>query len=149
MHQKICFLFGHRDSSEKILPTLISAVEQHITQYGVRVFIVGHYGNFDHLAAVAINHCKRTHPGITLLMLLPYHPAERPLQLHGFDGSYYPSGMETVPRRFAIVKANQYTVDHSDFIITYVHHIASNTIKLLEYAQRRGRDNLKITLLRD
>ena len=56
--------------------------------------------------------------------------------------------MERVPRRFAIVRANRYMVDHVDFLIAYVWHTASNARELLEYAQRRQeRGLLQITLL--
>ena len=32
---KTCFFIGHRETDERILPTLIQEVEQHITEYGV------------------------------------------------------------------------------------------------------------------
>ena len=78
-------------------------MEQHIVDFGVTEFLVGHYGNFNKLAAQAVIAAKARHPEITLLLLLPYHPAERPIQAPtGFDNTYYPPGMENVPRRFAI-----------------------------------------------
>ena len=48
---KSCFFIGHRETSEEICPALYAAVEQHILEYGVTEFIVGHYGGFDRLAA--------------------------------------------------------------------------------------------------
>ena len=51
MNGKSCFFIGHRETSEAIYPTLYAAVEQHILEYGVTEFIVGHYGVFDRLAA--------------------------------------------------------------------------------------------------
>lgn len=51
MARKSCFFIGHREASEKMYPELKAAVEQHITEYGVTEFIVGHYGGFDRLAA--------------------------------------------------------------------------------------------------
>ena len=38
---------------------LYAAVEQHIVEYGVTEFIVGHYGGFDRLAALAVKEAKR------------------------------------------------------------------------------------------
>lgn len=47
------------------------------------------------MAAKAVINAKITHPEISLFLLLPYHPAERPIDLPlGFDGSFYPPGME-------------------------------------------------------
>ena len=77
------------------------------------------------------------------MLILPYHPAERPLETpYGFDGTYYPEGLEQVPRKFAIVKANEIMVNTSDWLIAYVRHGASNSRKILEYAQHRG--NIRI-----
>ena len=46
------------------------------------------------------------------MLVLPYHPAECPIEKPpGYDGTYYPEGVEKTPRPFAIVKANQLMVD--------------------------------------
>ena len=60
----------------------------------------------------------------------------------GYDGTYYPDGIEKVPRQYAIVRSNKILVDTSDWLIAYVRHGASNSRKLLEYAQRRERKEL-------
>ena len=139
MIAKSCFFIGHREANEKIYADLRAAVEQHIVEFGVREFIVGHYGGFDRMAAKAVIDAKKTHPEVTLTLLLPYHPAERPVEApEGFDGTYYPPDMERVPRRVAIVRANRYIVDHVDFLIAYAWHPGSNARELVEYATGRG-----------
>lgn len=135
---KSCFFIGHRDAPEDIFPVLELVVEQHIIQLGVTEFIVGSYGRFDSLAAAAVRAAKKRYPQIVLLRLIPYHPAERPVVLpQGFDGTFYPPGMETVPHKLAIVRANRYMVDHTDCLIAYVWHTASNAAQLLAYAKKR------------
>lgn len=120
MGGKSCFFIGHREASEEIYPVLYAAVEQHIVEYGVTEFIVGHYGGFDRLAASAVKAAKRFYPKVRLTLLLPYHPAERPIPTpDGLDGTFYPPGMESVPRKIAIVRANRYVVDHVDYLIAY------------------------------
>ena len=139
MNRKSCFFIGHREADERLLPELMSVVERLIIEEQVSCFYVGGYGGFDRIAASAIKRSKQNHPEITLMLVLPYHPAERPVEIpHGFDGTYYPEGMEKVPRRFAIVKANEIMVNTSDWLIAYVRHGASNSRKILEYAQHRG-----------
>lgn len=64
MGGKSCFFIGHRETSEEVYPELYAAVEQHIVEYGVTEFIVGHYGGFDRLAAKAVIEAKKTHPGV-------------------------------------------------------------------------------------
>lgn len=52
---KTCFFIGHRDAPDSLLPFLITEVERQVTECHVREFVVGHYGNFDALAARAVN----------------------------------------------------------------------------------------------
>nr|WP_325256257.1 hypothetical protein [uncultured Oscillibacter sp.] len=140
MGGKSCFFIGHRETSEAIYPALYAVVEQHILEYGVTEFIVGHYGGFDRLAASAVKEAKRFYPEVKLILLLPYHPAERPISTpDGFDDTFYPSGMESVPRKIAIVRANRYVVDHVDYLIAFVWHPASSAKDLVEYAERHKR----------
>lgn len=134
----ICFFIGHREAGDELLPTLTEAVERHITEYGITSFMVGRYGNFDKLAARAVIGAKKRHPEVTLTLLLPYHPFDRPTPTpEGFDGTFYPPGMETVPKRVAIVRANRYMVENGSHLIAYAWHPASNARELVEYAQAR------------
>lgn len=136
---KSCFFIGHREADERLLPWLIRTIEKLVSQENVTCFYVGRYGGFDRIAASAVKQVKRRHPEIMLMLVLPYHPAERPVETpYGFDGTYYPEGMETVPRRFAIVQANKRMVENVDWLVAYVRHGASNSRKILEYAQRQG-----------
>lgn len=146
---KSCFFIGHRDISHTLFPQLCEEVERHIIEFGVTEFVVGNYGGFDHMAARAVIAAKECHPEIILSMLIPYHPAERPIEVPpGFDSTFYPPGMETVPRKLAIVRANRYMIDHVDYLIAYVWHPASNARNLLEYAQKRQRQHLiSVTIL--
>lgn len=138
-----CFFIGHRDTPEKILPLLTTTVERLIAKENVGYFYVGQYGGFDRMAALAVKQLKKKYPYIALYLLLPYHPAERPTPTPpGFDGTFYPEEMETVPRRYAIVRANKQMVGNSDWLIAYVCHPGSNARSILEYAQRRENKGL-------
>lgn len=149
MEGKSCFFIGHREASNKLLPILRQTVEKHISEYGVTEFIVGGYGGFDHLASKAVISLKQQYPQITLSLLIPYHPAERPIEsLPGFDNTYYPPGMEKVPRKLAIVRANRYMVDHVDYLIAYAWHPASNARDLVEYARKlETKGRISVTVL--
>lgn len=140
---KSCFFIGHRDAPETVLQQLIAAIERLIVEEDVGHFYVGQYGSFDRMAALSVKRLKQRYPFITLYLVLPYHPAERPISVpSGFDGSYYPEGMETVPRRYSIVKANKQMVSSTDWLIAYVCHPGSNARSILEYAQRRKNKGL-------
>lgn len=140
---KSCFFIGHREADERLLPMLSETIERLITEEKVSYFYVGGYGGFDRIASTAVKGAKKRHSSITLMLVLPYHPAERPVETpYSFDGTYYPEGLENVPRQYAIVRANHIMVDSTDWLIAYVRHGASNSRKLLEYAQRREKKGL-------
>lgn len=54
---------------------------------------------------------------------------------NGYDGTYYPEGLENTPRPFAIVKANRLLTDSCDWLICYVRHGVGNSGNLLKYAR--------------
>ena len=140
---KSCFFVGHRNAPESVLSSLTIALEKLIVEENVGYFYIGQYGSFDRMAALAVKQLKKKYPDITLHQVLPYHPAERPVQAPAdFDGTYYPEGMEAVPKRYAIVRANQQLVNNSDWLIAYVWHPGSNARNLLEYARRREKKGL-------
>ena len=143
MNGKSCFFVGHREANERLLPRLELEIDRLIQEDNVRYFYVGGYGGFDRIAAAAVKHSKQKYPDITLMLVLPYHPAERAVPTpDGFDGTYYPEGLENTPRRYAIVRTNQIMVDTGNWLVCYVQHGVSNSRNLLEYAQRREEKGL-------
>ena len=138
---KGCFFIGHREADERLLPRLELVIDRLIREDGVRYFYVGWYGGFDRVAVAAVRRMKQKYSDITLMLVLPYHPAERPTEApDGFDGTYHPEGLENTPKRYAIVRANRIMVDTCDWMVCYVRHGASNSRKLLEYARRREKN---------
>ena len=140
MNGKVCFFIGHRDTPDRVCPALEQAVEQLITQ-GVTDFYVGNHGSFDRMAARAVIAAKQLHPQVRLTMLLAYHPGERPVTLPpGFDGSLYPPGMESVPRRFAIPRANRWMVEHASRLIAIFDGSPGGTAHTVRLAENQGLD---------
>ena len=92
---KSCFFIGHRDADERLLPYLTETTERLITKRGVTRFYVGGYGNFDRLSGKAVITLKNRFHDIRLFLVIPYHPAERPVPTpRGYDGTYYPQGLQ-------------------------------------------------------
>lgn len=134
--QKSCFLFGHADTPQSVLPILEQAIEDEVVK-GISVFYVGYHGNFDRMAASALRTVKHRHAEILIILVLAYHPAERAVEIPlGFDGTYYPP-LEGIPRRYAIIRANQHMVKTADSVICYVAH-HGNSQTLLDLARRRS-----------
>lgn len=138
-----CFFIGHRETDASLLPKIKAAAERLIQQQQVSDFYVGMYGNFDRLSGEAVIQLKRDYPGVRLFLVIPYHPADRPIEAPpGYDGTFYPEGMEAVSRRYAIVKANRMMIDTCDWLVAYVTHTINNAHNLLEYAMRQQKKGL-------
>ena len=136
MKDKRCFFIGHRNAPESIYPNIVSTIEKLIVENGVKEFIVGNYGMFDSMVIRALQQTKIKYPDIVLLLLTPYHPSvKKVIKPEDFDDIYYPEGMELVPHRTAIVRANEKTIEKSGFLIAYLSYNTSNTIKIINYAK--------------
>lgn len=135
--EKLCFLFGHSIIPEGLQRLIEEAAWRHYRDHGIRQFYVGYHGRFDQTAITALRNLKGRCPDITLMLVTPYHPSAQKVFLpEGFDSTYYPEGMETVPPRFAIVRANRFMVQMADSVICYVQH-PGNSRALLEQARKR------------
>ena len=140
MEEKTCFFIGHRNAPETLRPLLYAAVERHITEYGVREFVVGHYGNFDAMALGAVRKAKERHPEVTLTLLLPYYPF--PGDTSGYDRTYYPEGMELIPKPYAIVRANEYMIRNSGYLICYDRGEIGKTRDFVALARKQEKKGL-------
>ena len=135
--EKLCFLFGHSIIPAALQEQIQEAAWRHYRDHGIRQFYVGYHGQFDQTAIAALRNLKGRCPDITLMLVTPYHPsAQRVFLPEGFDGFYYPEGMEAVPPRFAIVRANRLMIRAADSVICYVQH-GGNSRALLEQARKR------------
>ena len=111
---------------DMLLPSLIEG--------GVATFYLGGYGVFDSLAAAAVRRQKETYPHIEMILVLAY--LDREIDTSHYDGTTYPP-LEKVPRRYAIVKRNEWMVCESDVVISGVTHSWGGAAKTLEFAQKK------------
>ena len=140
---KSCFFIGHHDAKAEVYPALRAEVERHITQYGVTSFYVGHYGSFDDMAAHTVKEAKKRHPEVRLMLVLPYHPAIRPIEKpDGYDSTYYPWEEERIPKRLAIVKTNQRMVNDCQYLIAHAWNFLGGSGQIVEYARKREKRGL-------
>ena len=139
MKEKRCFFIGHRNAPESIYPNIVSTIEKLIVENGVREFVVGNYGMFDSMVIRALQQTKIKYPNIVLLLLTSYHPSvKKVIKPEGFDDIYYPEGMEFIPYKAAIVRANEMAISRCSYLIAYLKYSTSNTEKFVEYANHKG-----------
>lgn len=121
--------------ADKIKDFLIEKVKQ----YTNAKFYLGGYGGFDSLAFSILRKLKRDFQNIELIFISPYLDSSySKLQIANeiYDGTLYPP-LETVPKRFAILKRNEWMVDNCDLLIAYVKYSWGGARKTLDYAIRK------------
>ena len=138
-----CFFIGHRDAPKELLPAIRAAAERLIREE-VTDFYVGSRGSFDRLAASAVRALRESYPEIRLFLVLAYLPSARQVLPEGFTSSVFPEGLEKVPRRYAILRANRALVDRCEYLVAYAPHVTSNARKVAEYARRKGRRVIEV-----
>ena len=126
---------GHSDLTEeaRIKDWLYETTMLLISQ-GTHRFLLGGYGRFDSLAASVVWEQKSNHPWIESILVLPY--LNHKMDVSYYDHTIYPP-LESVPRRYAIIKRNEWMVDQSDTVVSYVIHSWGGAAKTLAYAKRR------------
>lgn len=133
---KTCTFFGHRDCPSDIRASLREAILSMIREHGVDTFYVGHQGAFDRMAAAVLESLTEEFPTIRYFVVLAYMPvgkAEEPSRQ-----TLFPEGQELVPRRFAIVRRNEWLLKRCDYVIAYVVHHCGNAHVYVEKAERKG-----------
>ena len=131
---KITFC-GHKDIHDRdAVERWLYDVCRYLIQQGAEEFYLGGYGGFDHLSAAVLRELKKTHLQIRLILVLPYLNSSMPTE--GYDETVYPP-LESVPKRFAISRRNEWMVQECDTIVAYVTHRWGGAAKTLEYARRK------------
>ncbi len=141
MKPKICCFAGHANicNQDKIKEKLKKEIINLIENYDVTEFYNGGKGDFDWLCAQCVDKLRKDYPFIKSYLILAYMPKEMDKNesaLALFDSTLYPS-IEKTPRRFAIVKRNEWMINNADFLIAYVEYSWVGAAKTLEYAQRK------------
>ena len=135
--EKNCCFFGHREVTHNIREKLTAIIERLITEEGVTEFYVGNQGQFDSTVYSVLKELKANYPHIRYTVVLAYMPDEYIKEVYGED-TLFPDGMETVPKKFAISKRNDWMIQQSGFVVCYVHKIMGGAAKFREKAEKRG-----------
>ncbi len=143
MSRKICCFAGHgkysidKDTEEK----LYEKCEDLILNEGVSEFWVGHYGSFDGTASATIRKLQKIYPEVQLCLVIPYVTKGiddyKELYYKDYNEILVADMPENTPKKFQIIKCNQYMVDNSDFLIAYVNFSFGGAVKTLEYALKK------------
>ena len=128
------FLFSDEEK-EKLKQILINE----ITKNPTCKFYLGGYGNFDGLCLRTLKELKNDFPEIELIFITPYldkNYSKLEFAKYHYDDVIFPP-LESVPRKFAILKRNEWMVEETDLVIAYVMYSWGGAVKTLEYAKRK------------
>ena len=132
-----CTFFGHRDCPSNIAHKLKEVLIDLIETKEVDVFYVGNNGAFDRIAAKILCELESAYSHISFFTVFAYLPNK------GCEKEYsktiFPEGIENVPRRFAILWRNNWMLDRSEYIVTYVTHAYGGAAQFAEKAHRAGK----------
>ena len=133
----VCTFFGHRKLNINLEPTLRSALVDLIENKGVDTFYVGTHGEFDYLVRKTLKALAKEYSHISFTVVLAYLSQD----VYGIDSSntIYPEGIEKVPLRCAIVWRNNWMIDKSDYVVTYVRHNFGGAAQFKERAEKKGK----------
>ena len=139
---KRCCFAGHSKiyNIDDVYKNLLILTEKLIKEENVKEFWVGNYGNFDSISAKAVRSLKEKYTDIELNLVIPYLTKDinenRELYYRNFDSILMADFPEKTPKKFQILKCNEYMGDKSDYIICYVEHGWGGAAKTLEYARK-------------
>ena len=71
---------------------------------------------------------------IRLVLVLPY--LDSALSREGYDETVYPP-LESVPRRYAILRRNEWMIQRCDVLVAYVTHGWGGAARTLAYARKK------------
>ena len=132
------------EEKEKLKKLLIKEIRKNPTCK----FCLGGYGDFDSLCLRTLRELKKDFPEIELLFITPY--LDKNYSKLEFAKSYYDDvifpPIESAPRKFAILKRNEWMVDSADLVIAFVKYSWGGAAKTLEYAKRKKKQIINLAI---
>lgn len=137
----VCFC-GHRDiyANQDALRTWLHDSLKVLIERGAKQFYLGGYGTFDRTAAAVLRELKSTHSDFESVLVLAFLDRKiDELDSLLYDRTTYPP-LERVPKRYAILRRNEWIVNHSDVVVSGVLHEWGGAYQMLTHAKRKARE---------
>jgi len=148
---------GHRtiDDSDTVYNHLIKTLENFFkdafTLNRELTFFCGGYGEFDLLSSKAIDKLREIYTLVKIkkIFVTPYitgNAETRNQYMKKFyDEILYPP-LENVPKRFCIIKRNEWMVEHSDFVISYLKYDWGGAKHTFDYAIKKKKHIIPLSI---
>lgn len=144
----IITFFGHSNClfNDDIKKQLKNILVDEINKNPTSKFYLGGYGDFDGLCLRTLRELKNDFPTIEILFITPYLDkkySKLELAKYYYDDVIFPP-IESVPRKFAILKRNEWMVEQANLVIAYVKYYWGGAAKALEYVKRKKKRIINI-----
>lgn len=137
-----CTFFGNCDASSDIIPSLRKVIVTLIKNKKVKRFYVGNQGQFDSFTISLRTELEQEYD-IHFSIILAYLPQAQ-VPLLDMSHTILPTGLESVPPRYAIDHRNRWMLDQSDYVVTYVRNPVGGAAKFKEIAIKRGKTVIEV-----
>ena len=143
-----CTFFGHRDCPDTIKPKLKEVLIELIMEQNVNTFYVGNQGRFDSLVRSLLRELKEEYPHINYAVVLAYFPKENKTG-EDYSDTIIPDGLENVSPRFAISYRNNWMLNQSDFVVTYITRPRGGAYQFAQKAANQNKNVINIAEQKD
>lgn len=133
-----CTFFGHRECPGTVKCNLRKVIIELIAIYGVEMFYVGNQGRFDAIVRSVLRELKEEYPQIDYAVVLAYMPCNQNENEDTSD-TILPEGIEFVHPRYAISWRNNWMLQQSDYVVTYITHSWGGAAKFADKARKQGK----------
>ena len=134
-----CTFFGHSNAPEEIEESLMHILIDLIENKNVTKFYVGNHGHFDYIDRKCLTELKKRYC-IDFTVVLAYLPVKKyEIENMSAINTLFPDGIEKVPKRFAICYRNNWMIDNSQYVITYVNRAIGGAVKFKEIAEKKNK----------
>ena len=135
---EVCTFFGHRECPDSIKTQLRAVLIDLSTNHNVDMFYVGNQGRFDAIVRGVLRELKKEYPQIDYAVVLAYMPGKQ-TEYNDYTDATLPEGIESIHPRYAISWRNNWMLQQSDYVVTYVIHSWGGAAQFVEKATKQGK----------
>lgn len=138
-----CTFFGHRECPDYVNVKLREVLIDLIINHDVDMFYVGNQGRFDTIVCSILQELKKEYPQINYAVVLAYMPGKH-TEYDDYSETMLPEGIESVHPRYAISWRNNWMLQQSNYVITYITHSWGGAAHFAESARKQNKHIINI-----
>ena len=139
--------FGHRDTPSRVKKPLRKIIKMLIEDYGADLFYVGNQGEFDNAARIILKDLKKEYK-FSYGVVLAYSPFKSREYDESLADAIFPEELENASAKSAIPRRNEWLINNSDMVITYVHKSEGGAYRSKILAEKKGKIIINIPELK-